>query len=517
MLYYLYTVDNKYVNDADFITWDVTGCGEKIIGTKNGKRYFIKRNISVRRPQEGLAPALYERQKRRADNLENKQKELNRRMKSLSVDTDNVIIEEENFWDNDCNKYVTVTRLIEGVNDDDCAYNGESLENKKSILSQMAKLIDKVHKCHVIHGDLKEKNFLFKKVGSNYSIYVLDFDMSYPDDLIPDIDEFGTSEGYQSPEIIEYTYSEDDELKTLITTKTDIFTLGVIFNRIWTGQFPSNSLDLQSCGEALFENGTITLDDSLNQFIGDEKKATYISLINWMLQKDPSKRPTAEDVCNVLADKAFIPVEFVIGKDVKPFTGLWDRHVDLVVYNEEELKSKGFTSFVKLTVDGKLLYELNKDGSSRVYTIDELISNNILQRKSTELSEPWPEHEIAFKTPDELATLGYLSIQRVEVAGNKRYQIKLASGLKFNQSREWLLTNRLATILETNEDNVFEEPWPEDNAKWNNPEFFTKVNVQNITKLVEGGENKYKVEYADGTSIVGNGRILKLLRYLIIK
>ena len=108
MLYYLYTVDNKYVNDADFITWDVTGCGEKIIGTKNGKRYFIKRNISVRRPQEGLAPALYERQKRRADNLENKQKELNRRMKSLSVDTDNVIIEEENFWDNDCNKYVTV-------------------------------------------------------------------------------------------------------------------------------------------------------------------------------------------------------------------------------------------------------------------------------------------------------------------------------------------------------------------------------------------------------------------------
>ena len=192
---------------------------------------------------------------------------MRKRMKSLSVDKDHIVVEEENFWDDD-NLFVTVTRMIPGENK---GFDYTTLDQTTflALCADMMELLIKIHAVGVTHGDLKEKNVLIRGDSGALVPYLIDFDSSYPSD-------YGTrkrsdgrpllaypvvySEGSQSPEIAIYNFEDEGVVDaSTITDKTDIFTMALIFHRLWTGDFPAVVGDDCPVGEAVYLDTEIRL------------------------------------------------------------------------------------------------------------------------------------------------------------------------------------------------------------------------------------------------------------------
>ena len=227
MRYYSYDVDPSFVMGGSTIKWQITGCGEYVLGTKGRKKYFIKRNMHLRYPSKGEPKAVYDAKKAPCEVVEKKQKELNRRMKHFDPESDRIVLEEDNFWDDEA-RFVTVTRHIAGAVASDSDFSGLSFDDYLKLITDLTERIEMLHKAKVIHGDLKLKNILFKPKGSSYETYLIDFDSSYPNDAIPTFDTIGGTEGYLSPEILLYRSDEGAAPASTITYATDIFTLGIM-------------------------------------------------------------------------------------------------------------------------------------------------------------------------------------------------------------------------------------------------------------------------------------------------
>ena len=523
MTYHGYTVDPKFVSGGDLV-WKATGAnGEIIIGTKDGKKYFIKRNLNARKADRDAAPEMRKSYEEKCAFIETKQKELKRLMSGLTVDGDHVVIEEEHFWDERDGIFVTVTRFMEGAIDEHYDFSKESVDVKRDIFTQMAKLIGLLHEHRVIHGDLKEGNFLFRRKGSGFELFVIDFDSSYPQDNIPTPFRIPYTPGYESPEILIYQ-SVEDETDTsrsfLMTPKTDIFTLGVIFHKIWNGKLPGFDSEDATLGLAIASSPDVKImfDSSLNTLIGKGSGATYISLLNWMLQRDPDDRPTCQQVVEVLEDRQIIPAKFVIGDDVAPFTGLWVEHRNLAEYNEEDIKSQGFTSFQKNNSSG-LKYLLRKDTEEFTYTIQELLDLGILKPKALELDEPWPEDKITFASAEVIQSNMISSIRRTENSlGNKLYEVIDIRGGKAYRSAKSLVNQGIASFIIESPTDEFGEPWPEDNALYAPKSFLESKKISKISTVEVGGIHAYEITYSDGREPkVLPGNTMLLLGYLVKK
>lgn len=123
--------------------------------------------------------------------------------------------------------------------------HGQTLEQllmEKKTLSKsdsyeiMLKLCDILKKLHhlnppVIHRDLKLSNIILTSEGL---VYIVDFDTAryYEPGQTQDTELLGTKE-YASPE--QYGFRQSD-------TRSDIYALGVIFNRLLTGNYPKYQL-----------------------------------------------------------------------------------------------------------------------------------------------------------------------------------------------------------------------------------------------------------------------------------
>ena len=297
----IYEVDSEFIKDGN-IFWETAGSIEYITATYAGKRYFIKRNISFLYPSRaGLPEAIYNTYKEEEDYISARQKQVRYLTKKFDFDRDHIVCELNNFWDSE-KMYVTVTRLVLNPLPRNFDYSSLSLVEFIKLAKDAALLLKKIHESGVIHGNIRNTNFVIRKEEDSYIPYLTDFEDAYPMDEIPDYDHIGGSEGYESPELILYKLGEDmpsDE----ITTATDIFSLGVVFHRWWTKSFPSIDLEHGSVGAAICLNKKVTIDDKFDVRIGEHYGVTLKELINWMLVKDPLNRPTAEQVVDVLSDK----------------------------------------------------------------------------------------------------------------------------------------------------------------------------------------------------------------------
>ena len=492
-----YRVNDKFVDAAGNIVWKETGNGKFIIGTRLYKEYFIKKNVNFRKPTKDLATVLKMEMMGEANRLEQKQAKLAALMKSLSFDEDHIAIEEANFWDTDDNLFVTVTRFLRDAIDNRSDFSIESTANKRDIMIQMATLLQKLHQVGVIHGDLKEPNFLFKKEGGRYIVYLIDFDASYPVTEVPEFDAVPYSPGYQSPEIVCYSASENPEMAELMTTATDLFTLGLIFHSVWTHKLPGSPLEDMSVGEALArgEENRPRLDKRLDEFIGENRHATYLSLANWMLTRLPDKRPTDEQVIAILNDELSVPDEYIIGKDYKTFEPLWSAHRNKAIFDEDHLLEMGVEFFRHADEGFKYLVKL-KDEEERVMTIDEIIEEGLLKEQDIETCEPFPEHDIVLASHDVLKENGIFAIRRLE--DSRQYEVIYNTGVSSYCSFKKLVDRNLASYIVKSSSVRFGEPWPEDNADYAPDDYFDEKHIASIERIVEGGMNMYLVSYSDG-------------------
>ena len=500
MVYKGYTVNEKFIGPDGRIVWEETGNGKFIIASLGGKEYFLKKNVNFRKPTRDIATVLRMEMGEEASRLENKQKKLAALMKSLSFDKDHIAIEEAHFWDESDNLFVTVTRFLRDTYSNRSDFSKETIDTKRDIFVQMATLIKKIHDVGVIHGDLKEPNFLFKKEVSKYIIYLIDFDASYPSDDVPEFNAVPYSPGYQSPEIVCYSASENPEMSYLLTPATDIFTLGLIIYDIWMHKLPSipEGLEDMSVGEALArgEENKPVLTRRLDEYIGPKMQATYLSLINWMLQRMPDTRPTADQVLDILNDKTSIPDDYIIGKDLRSMEDLWLVDHNKAEFNADYLKEQGVKVFRKNRELGKNYLVQIGDGKQEELTIEQIIEKGLLKAQSIMICEPFEEHEIEFVDRETLKAKGVFRIERDE--DNNKYVVTLSSGMRQYCSYKRMIQDGYAKFIEKEASTRFGEPWPEDYATFAPDDYLEQKHIDKIEAKEINGIHGYLVTYTDG-------------------
>lgn len=496
MKYHGYEIDPHFISGKS-IKWQLTGCGEYVLGKKNGHTYFIKRNVRVRFPNEGDPEVVYNKYKAESEAVVRKQKVLRKRMSGLSWETDHIVVEEENFKD-ESNMFTTVTAYIPDALPNTYDYGELDLPEFLDLSNRLAVILKKLHACNVIHGDLKEGNVIVVNKGGAYVPYLIDFDSSYSADEIPAWDSIGGSEGYQSPEIVLYGSDEGAAESNTITSATDIFTMALIMHRWWAGAFPGVDLERGSVGAAVCLDKAVTIDKKFDVKIGGNCGATIMSLIQWMLAKDPASRPSAEQVSAVLSDELEVPEAYQTGSDENPFDiELWPVHMAVAeLYPVAELKKKGVRSFRRInTLSGsnELQYQVGaKDGEVKVLSVEDLLKSGYAKAVAPLVDEPWEEDNIEFVSSEEISAKGYCKIERARMLYRKSYIITTNTGMRFDNGSKWLISEGLARYTVGNVDS--DTPWPEHGTTYAY-ENMARFGVKSVSRVEVAGEHRYRIVY----------------------
>lgn len=196
----------------------------------------------------------------------------------MQLDHPNIVKYFETFEDE---KYIhIVMEFVPGESLFSVLWNNKrkiSESDMNSIIKYLLKAVAFIHNNEIIHRDLKPENILFSIPGKWSSLKLIDFGLSIPSDTIENY-RVG-SPYYMSPEMIDGKYAKS----------SDIWSIGIILYLMSTGYFPfyGNSLE-----EVLsnIKMGKLKFDRLKN--VNKE----LIDLVKSMLNLDPEKRPTANEV-----------------------------------------------------------------------------------------------------------------------------------------------------------------------------------------------------------------------------
>nr|MBR6778035.1 protein kinase [Clostridia bacterium] len=485
------------LSDFELISeWKNSNCGQTALGTNGGKTYFLKKYTDPVHPLNNgsMSEKTYNHNKAKFDVFERRRTDINKALRAVSGAGGNIVIpmcefREENF-------YMEAAELVPGVvsrEDIPIVLDGLTMEAKKTLMLTAAGALGTVHGQNIIHSDLKLENVLLVKneFSGKYVAKIIDFDSSYFVGDIPD--EVRGDLRFYSPELQRYTDAEEDEerdeLKPTLTVKSDIFSLGIIFHLYLTGEFPEpdslpESLQRRKdaggkvyCSNVILAGCVLKASDKIT----DDK---YRFLIADMLEKDPTKRPTANEVVMRLKTE---------GPEPSEFDSAWPEHGIMIV--EDRLKADGIIRFKQKLSADKKLYELrDKNGRSQVMTKEELMSAGYGVIVGG-VDEPWPGDNIEFTDAnlDNLEKRGYFrTIKRKEVSGKKVYVIYSTSGMERVMPASNMKAFGFATDTKPRSSSsytggsgssspvrtptppappapsvtTFCEPWPEDNIEW---------------------------------------------------
>ena len=281
-------VINGYQMTKDFSAENAGFC-KWGFAEKNGYEYFIKEFLAPKYPLDSheLSPSAMEKKRKQCDLFYSEKARVYRALESCR--TGNVVIIEDFFRDGA--KYYAVTQKIvpseipiEQISRLD---QSKKLVLIRSLLYSFAKL----HSKSVIHADIKPDNILIKKTEAGcYTGKIIDFDSAFFEGTIPD--EIQGDQIYLAPEVRLRMMGEPAE----ITTKVDIFALGILFHQYWSGKLPTISTDYEYIFESVLDESPIQLDDSIP--LGIQR------ILEKMLEKNPSARPSAMQILRALSPPA---------------------------------------------------------------------------------------------------------------------------------------------------------------------------------------------------------------------
>jgi serine/threonine protein kinase len=160
--------------------------------------------------------------------------------------------------------------------------------------TQLLSALKKLNREGIIHRDIKPQNIfvnglsvvlgdfgLMKKINNSLSEELLNEDI----DMLSHSRCIGQPFYYRSPDIISYAIKNSD-----LTTKSDIFQLGLIFAEMFTGKNPLKPANNLS--------DPIEFNDPLLGFIKGNNVNFIYALIRAMLELNPNNRPNVDDLLN---------------------------------------------------------------------------------------------------------------------------------------------------------------------------------------------------------------------------
>lgn len=406
------------VRGYELITdWTVSNIGHTALAQKGRKKYFLKRYGEYKMPRHdaSVSARLYEQLKAEFEPFRDNRIAINEALKELAGPGGNIILPTDWFVDDIF--YIEATEFVENLIEDKDILD-LSKEEKLFIMLTAAGALLNIHRKNIVHSDLKRTNILAAKNPSGKIVAkIIDFDRSYFADKVRRL-ELGGDLNFMSPELAQCIMcgctedgdptEEMEEALSYLSTKSDIFSLGLVFHDyLADGEHPqieglTGSLKARAdkgktvyCSEALLNGGKLIVSDKI-----EEKYLSH--LIAAMLQLEPEDRPSAQEVLEVLKTKRVL--ELKSDSSVK-------------IAGEPEATS----SVTADTEDG--------DEESAI---------------PSGFCEPWDDHKIVFAT-DKLSHDGYIASERVDHKGTKCYALYKRDGGKRVFTLETLLILRMAT------------------------------------------------------------------------
>lgn len=166
---------------------------------------------------------------------------------------------------------------LEGMRLDDWAHNPEkNFAEKLKVARQIASALAAAHRAGIIHRDLKPSNII---VNAQNHAKLLDFGIARKVDAAERLTQTGQTPGtpaYMSPEQI----SDLD-----VDERSDVFSLGVLFYELFTGQRPFSGDNFFALAYAIVNENPISIESWQINLPED-----LVSLIKRSLQKMPQKR-----------------------------------------------------------------------------------------------------------------------------------------------------------------------------------------------------------------------------------
>ncbi|KAD4586493.1 hypothetical protein R6Q59_035190 [Mikania micrantha] len=161
------------------------------------------------------------------------------------------------------------------------------------VVQQIASGLAALHRANVIHRDLKPENCLFLDKSKDSPLKIMDFGLSSVEEFTdPVVGLFGSID-YVSPEALS---------QQKITSKSDMWALGVILYILLSG-YPPFSAQSHLQKQRMIMNGNFSFFDKTWKKISRSAK----DLISSLLNVDPQKRPTADEILKhpwVIGDSA---------------------------------------------------------------------------------------------------------------------------------------------------------------------------------------------------------------------
>lgn len=258
-------------------------------GRKDGKDYFIKQFLSPKHPEGDTvsSPDRLAKKYRQCAQFERQKVAL---YHALNENSDGNAVRVCEFFRIESKYYIAMPKIEAlPLTVEEVAALPEPA--KRRLCGIIAHSLASLHRGRIIHADLKHENILFTRApGGSITAKVIDFDSSFLETAPPPPGEDIVGDlVYFSPEACASIWGMEAQL----SCKMDIFSLGVLFHRYFTGALPF--FDEEQCsyaGEAVAKG----LPLSVAQDLPEDLK----QLLQRMLSADPQKRPDAQEVFRTL-------------------------------------------------------------------------------------------------------------------------------------------------------------------------------------------------------------------------
>lgn len=291
---------NGYTIVKPFGTHNAGSCEWTFCTKKNGsleEEFFIKKFTSPKYPKEDAPIEKSIREQKIKDCLEwekNKRKLYN---KIKSCENGNLVVPID-FFRNDSSYYL-VTDKIDSLSITLQEISKKSFEQKQIALKVLTHCVAMLSYAGIVHADLKATNILFKETFRDYfTVKLIDFDTSFLQDDPPQPGSLGLTPEYAAPESFIYE-NEYEYIKP--TVKADVFSLGILFHEILSGEKPK-IVQPYLLGSENYCNYICeaVLDDEVKIEFNVNILPEYKMLIKNMLKKDVNERFSIINVMNEL-------------------------------------------------------------------------------------------------------------------------------------------------------------------------------------------------------------------------
>ena len=256
--------------------------------TKDGREFFIKEFLSPKYPVDDsvLGPELTKKMRGSAEAFYNSRQKLYEKLKSCRNGNIMVVLD---FFRHET-KYYAVADKVTGRLLSIDAISKLSPDAKKTLTRSLLYSMSLVHQTGIVHSDIRPENILVKQTQPGFcTAKIIDFDAGFLEEEQPN--QISGSQPYFSPEAIRKTNGAE----VVITTKSDVWAIGLLIHQYWCGKMPSFSKEYHYAGEAALNDSSLILDRSI--------PADIAKVIQGCLQKDPASRPDMKAAFEALADE----------------------------------------------------------------------------------------------------------------------------------------------------------------------------------------------------------------------